>query len=514
MIGFKPFKTVLRGGSQLKDVADKAKTLAVVLTNKELESNPPEFYKKAMENDSFKEDLKRDKSAWIYHDNKRILLATHETKEDDTPAKTNKAARSLGVKIMQGMKAKKVKNAGFYLTNAFSHENVNHFINSSILMNYQYSLKEDVFDKETTEDEKAEKSQKPVLLESLDFFKEQAVTQAEQSETDFVITSSNCTLFGRDIINTRGSVAHPEFMEERIRELAEGKHGIVELHVVKGKELETQGLNLFYNVGKGASKEPRLITVHYRGNPSSNTNDFAIIGKGLTFDSGGLNLKPTGFIEDMFCDKGGTVATMGALKGVIELKLPINVAFAFGIAENAIDAKSYKPGDVIKSLKGITVEIGNTDAEGRLVLADTMTFTQKRYKPKFMVDLATLTGACMVALGHNTSGLFTNDDAFLNTVKNAGDSVFEDFWQLPIKEEHRETIKGETGNISNSGKDRYGGASSAAAFLENFVEKDTKWVHWDIAGPAYLKKPNFPMPSQGTGFGIQTLLKMMRDYKA
>ena len=415
---------------------------------------------------------------------------------------------------MQGLRAKKVKNAGFYLSNEFSHENVNHFINSSILMNYQYSLKEDVFEKETTEEEKAEKSQKPLLLESLDFFKEQAVSQAEQTDTDFVITSSNWTLYGRDIINTRGSVANPEFMEERIRELAEGKQGIKEFNVVKGKDLKDQGLNLFYNVGKGASKDPRLITVHYKGNPSSDLNDFAIVGKGLTFDTGGLNLKPTGYMEDMYMDKGGTVATMGALKGVMELKLPINAVFAFGIAENALDARSYKPGDIIKSLKGITVEIGNTDAEGRLVLADTMTYTQRRYTPKYMVDLATLTGACVVALGTNTCGLFTNDDTFLNTFKNAGDSVFEDYWQLPIKDEHRETIKGETGNISNSGKDRYGGASSAAAFLENFVEKDTKWIHCDIAGPAYLKKPNFPMPSHGTGFGIQTLLKLMKEYKA
>ena len=205
---------------------------------------------------------------------------------------------------------------------------------------------------------------------------------------------------------------------------------------------------------------------------------------------------------------------MGALKGIIELELPLNVAFSFGIAENSIDAKSYKPGDILTSLKGLTVNIGNTDAEGRLVLADTITWTTSKFNPNYLVDLATLTGACVVALGNTTGGLFTNDDEFVKRMKDAGDSVYEDLWHLPIQDEHREAIKGDIANISNTGKGRYGGASSAAAFLECFVEKETKWVHCDIAGPAYLDKPFHPMPAHGTGFGIQTLLKMFRDHKS
>lgn len=325
--------------------------------------------------------------------------------------------------------------------------------------------------------------------------------------------SALCTLYGRDLINTRGSVANPDFMEERIREIAGDCTSVKEIHMIKGEELHAQGLNMFYAVGKAATSAPRLITVHYKGNPNKEETDFAIVGKGLTFDSGGLDLKPSPYMLDMYCDKAGSVATLGALKGAIELKLPVNVAFAFGIAENAIDSKSYKPGDILKSLKGITAEIGNTDAEGRLVLGDTMTFTQRRYKPKYMVDLATLTGAIVVSLGESTAGLFTNDEEFMKTVKKAGDTVFESYWPMPINQEHRDSIKGDVANISNTGKTRYGGSSTAAAFLENFVEKDVKWVHCDIAGPAYLKKPFNPMPSHGTGFGIQTLLRLLKDYQ-
>jgi leucyl aminopeptidase len=158
-------------------------------------------------------------------------------------------------------------------------------------------------------------------------------------------------------------------------------------------------MNLFYNVGKAATSEPRCVTVLYKGNPESDEVDIAFVGKGLTYDTGGLNLKPTGAIEDMYYDKAGACAVMGALHGTFELGIKKNVVFAMGFAENAIDSKSYKPLDIIKSMKGLTVEIGNTDAEGRLVLADTFTFVQKEYKPKKLVNLATLTGAIMVALG-------------------------------------------------------------------------------------------------------------------
>ena len=169
-------------------------------------------------------------------------------------------------------------------------------------------------------------------------------------------------------------------------------------------------MNLFWNVGKGAVSSPRCMIIDYRGNPESDKVDVALVGKGLTFDTGGLNLKPTRFIEDMHLDKGGACAVMGALHGTLELELKKNIVFVMALAENAIGAGVYKPGDIIQSLKGHTVEVGNTDAEGRLVLADAITYTCRAYQPEKLIDIATLTGSIMVALGEETAGLFSNDD--------------------------------------------------------------------------------------------------------
>lgn len=231
-----------------------------------------------------------------------------------------------------------------------------------------------------------------------------------------------------------------------------------------------------------------------------------MVGKGVTFDTGGLNLKPTGFMEDMYGDKGGACAVIGALHGCLELRPKKNILFAVGLAENAIDARSYKPGDIITSMKGLTVEIGNTDAEGRLVLADCFTYVQQEFKPKTMINLATLTGACLVALGHDTAGLFSNSDQLSEELLKSSEATFEPLWRLPINEEHHEAMKGKFSDLNNMGSTRYGGASQAAAFLERFVDKSTNWAHLDIAGPAIRKSAKPPMCADGTGFGTQLLL--------
>lgn len=298
-------------------------------------------------------------------------------------------------------------------------------------------------------------------------------------------------------------------MEAEVRKLVEGQKSIKDFRVVKGQQLVDLGMNLFYAVGQSATSEPRCVTVFYQGNPATKDIDIAFVGKGLTYDTGGLNLKPTGSIEDMYYDKAGACAVMGALKGALELGIKKNVVFAMGFAENAIDAKSYKPMDIIKSMKGLTVEIGNTDAEGRLVLADTFTFVQKEYKPKKLVNLATLTGAIMVALGNETAGIFSNDENFAQEIKKNGKDVFEQYWHMPITNESKEAIKGAAADISNSGKSRWGGSSKAAAFLEKFIEKDVKWCHLDIAGAGNIAGAKAPICPDGNGFGTQTMLQYL-----
>lgn len=280
------------------------------------------------------------------------------------------------------------------------------------------------------------------------------------------------------------------------------------------------GMNLFYQVGKGAQSAPRCILVHYEGDKErSGVVDAALIGKGLTFDTGGLNLKPTRFIEEMHLDKGGACAVMGALKGCLDLKLTKNVVFVMALAENAIGREVYKPGDIVKSLKGLTVEVGNTDAEGRLVLADAITYTCREFEPKSVIDIATLTGSVMVALGEETAGLFSNNDQLAQTLSKAGDETGEALWRMPIAKEHREGIKRDVADLNNCGKSRYADASSAAAFLQRFlekskidnkdddssqVEKEPAWAHLDIAGTCIDKS------GQCTGFGTGILLEYIR----
>ena len=314
--------------------------------------------------------------------------------------------------------------------------------------------------------------------------------------------------------NTRGSEADPEWMEKQMRELVEKANckQVKEVRCLMAKDLRGLGMDLFYSVGKAAESEPRCVMVNYQGNPDSDEIELALVGKGVTYDTGGLNLKPTGYMEDMFGDKGGACAVLGALHGTLELQPKKNIVFAIGLAENAIDSKSYKPGDIIKSMKGYTVEIGNTDAEGRLVLADTFTYVQKEFKPKQMINLATLTGACMVALGGDTAGLFSNDDSLSENLVKSGQRTFEPLWRLPIMDEHREAMKGKQSDLNNSGTKRYGGASQAAAFLEKFVEKDVKWAHLDIAGPAMRTAAKPPSCVNSTGFGAQLLLDYITKY--
>ena len=243
-------------------------------------------------------------------------------------------------------------------------------------------------------------------------------------------------------------------------------------------------MDLLYAVGQSAEDEARCVIVNYQGDPDSSEVHLALVGKGVTYDTGGLNLKLADGMFSMFGDKNGACAVLGALYGTLQLKPKKNIIFSVGLAENAIDSKSYKPGDIIKSMKGYTVEIGNTDAEGRLVLADQMTYVQKEFAPNQMIDLATLTGAAKVALGLETGALFSNDDQLAENLISSGQRNFEAVWRLPITDEHRNNMRRTQSDLSNMSKTPFGGSCTAAAFLENFVEKGTKWAHFDISGPA------------------------------
>jgi leucyl aminopeptidase len=274
-------------------------------------------------------------------------------------------------------------------------------------------------------------------------------------------------------------------------------------------EIIRHGMTLLAAVNAASDEEPRFIHLSYVPKLKKKVPRLVFVGKGLTFDAGGLSIKPAKSMETMKCDMAGGAATLAIVIAAARLKLPVEVHGVIPATDNVIGGKAFKPGDVYRTLDGKTVEVLNTDAEGRLILADALTYARK-LQPTLLVDHATLTGACMVALGQWRAGLYaTSDedrDRYLAAAKVAGEA----FWALPLDEDLKETIKSPIADIKNTG-DGYGGSIAAALFLREFVG-DSRWVHLDIAGPAFLAAPHGIAPKGGTGFGVRTALELIKSY--
>ena len=320
--------------------------------------------------------------------------------------------------------------------------------------------------------------------------------------------NSNVNLV-RDLVNENASVITPQKLESIVKKFI-AKHKL-KSRILDEKKIQKENLNLIYNVGKGSANPPRLIIVEYRGNPKSKEKT-ALVGKGITFDSGGLNIKPTNYIETMKLDMGGAATVFGTFKTAVELKIKKNLVLVMGCAENAVDANSYKPGDVVESYSKKTVEVANTDAEGRLVLADCLSYVQKHYKPTHIIDLATLTGACLISLGPSLIGIMGNDSQMKKEMFESGELTGDRGWELPIHDEHREMDKSKVADIRNYGG-KYAGTITAGAFLEFFIEKDVKWVHFDIAGAAFVEKPHHQKYNgiHATGIGVRLLIDYLQN---
>lgn len=314
--------------------------------------------------------------------------------------------------------------------------------------------------------------------------------------------------FARDLVNDNADVTHAAFLESQLRRLVKG-HPRIRLEILGEKALKKKGLNLHLAVNKASQYPPKLMIVRYHGLPAK--KEFvALIGKGITYDTGGLNLKPTGSMETMRCDMSGAAAILGTLKNAIALNVKKNVIFVAAIAENAIGSGAYKPGDVIRSYDGKTVEIANTDAEGRLVLADAISYIRKNYKPSKIVDIATLTGACSVALGHDYSGLMTNDDTLAEIFLKCGYETDDRLWRLPLYPELRDQLKSQYADLKSTGLPRgVGGTISAAEFLRQFAG-ETPWAHLDIAGTAFVESAGRLYFNYGaTGSGVRLLTEFL-----
>ncbi|WP_020674844.1 leucyl aminopeptidase [Geopsychrobacter electrodiphilus] len=308
----------------------------------------------------------------------------------------------------------------------------------------------------------------------------------------------------RDLVNQPGNTKSPLFLAEAAQKIAR-EQGL-KCTLLDKVELEKQGFGALLGVAQGSLRDPYLIVLEYHGG-TKDERPVALVGKGVVFDAGGISLKPSDKMDEMKMDMAGGAAVLGAIQAVAELKLPVNLVAVVPAVENLPSGSAYRPGDILRSLSGKTIEVMNTDAEGRLILADALTWVGK-FNPRVVIDLATLTGACIVALGHHASAVLGNHEGLIRELIKAGERCGDRLWQLPLWDEYNAQIKGDFGDIKNTGG-RPAGTITAAAFLKQFAEKYT-WAHLDIAGTAWSDKGSPGEPKGGTGVGVRVLVEYLR----
>ncbi len=322
----------------------------------------------------------------------------------------------------------------------------------------------------------------------------------------------------RDLVNMPPNDLYPEAYAKIIKD--ELKPLGVDVEILDDKKMAKMGMGAILAVGKGSERKPRMVIMRWNGNAKKSDKKpadapIAFVGKGVTFDTGGISLKPGAGMDEMKMDMGGSACVVGLMKTLAIRQSKANVVGVVGLAENMPSHNAYRPGDILTSYSGKTIEVLNTDAEGRLVLADCLTHVQKEFKPKFIVDLATLTGAMMVALGHEYCGTFVNKDGFWTEMENASKVSGEKLWRMPLDEVWSKEVESEVADIQNLGKSRYAGACTAAAFLGHFIDKDRTWAHMDIAGTAWRKSDQPTVPKFGSGFGVRVLNELVaKNYES
>ncbi|AHB09379.1 leucyl aminopeptidase [Zymomonas mobilis] len=314
-------------------------------------------------------------------------------------------------------------------------------------------------------------------------------------------------LFTRMLVTEPGNKLYPETFVEQCKSLTDLG---IEIEILDEKALEKAGMGALLGVAQGSARAPRLLALRWNGTGKADSRPVAFVGKGVTFDSGGISLKPGAGMEGMKWDMGGAGAVVGAMKALALRKAKADVIGVCGLVENMPDANAQRPGDVVKTMSGQTVEVINTDAEGRLVLCDVLTWVQQKYKPEVVVDLATLTGAMIITLGHEYGGLFSNCDKLADNLLKAGQKSGDGLWHLPMGDAYDKLLESHIADMKNVGP-RYGGSITAAQFLKRFIEKDVRWAHLDIAGMVWADKAASFWDKGATGFGVRLLNQFISD---
>ena len=315
------------------------------------------------------------------------------------------------------------------------------------------------------------------------------------------------SFFARDLVSEPGNILHPDEYAKRLSSLK--KYGL-KINIYDEKKLKKLGMNALLGVGQGSIRGSYLVTMEWNG-AKNNSNPLAFVGKGVCFDTGGYSLKPAKFMEDMTYDMAGSATVVGLMINLAMRKAKVNAVGVVGLVENMVSGNAQRPGDIVKSFSGKTIEILNTDAEGRLVLADALTFTEKKFKPKFIIDLATLTGAIIVSLGSEYAGLFSNDDKLSKQLLMAGEKVDEKLWRMPLHKNFDKLINSKNADMQNINYVGGAGSTTAAQFLQRFILNKTSWAHLDIAGMAFSKYGGALNSGGATGYGIRLLNKLIED---
>jgi len=314
--------------------------------------------------------------------------------------------------------------------------------------------------------------------------------------------------FARDLVSEPANVIYPESLAAEAKKLEDLG---VEVEILDEKKLAKLGMGALLGVAQGSARPPRLVILHYQGRGTKDEAPVAFIGKGVTFDSGGISIKPSGGMEDMKWDMAGSAVVIGLIRALAARKAKVNAVGIVGLVENMPSGTAQRPGDIVKSMSGQTIEVLNTDAEGRLVLADALWYCQDRFKPRLMIDLATLTGAIVVALGSENAGLFSNNDELAERIAAAGKSVGETVWRLPLADAYDRMLDSDAADMRNVTNDRGAGSITAAQFLQRFVN-EVPWAHIDIAGVTWTKKDAPTVPKGATAFGVRLLDRLVADH--
>ena len=437
------------------------------------------------------------------------LLKTSDLKKNIFVYEVNSKKKIILISIKNKFKTSDIENLGAEFYGRVNHGKKNeYFINSDSIETKQINflayflhgmkLKSYEFNKYKTKKESRlisiniiGKKNKPTTLTQLKF--------KALEEGNF---------YARDLVSEPGNILHPDEYAKRLNSLK--KDGL-KINIYDKKKLKKLGMNALLGVGMGSIRGSYLVTIEWNG-AKNNSKPLAFVGKGVTFDTGGYSLKPARFMEDMTYDMAGSAAVVGLMKSLAIRKSKINAVGVVGLVENMVSGVAQRPGDIVKSYSGKTIEVLNTDAEGRLVLADALTFTEKKFKPKFIVDLATLTGAIIVCLGSEYAGLFSNDDKLSNQILNAGQKVEEKLWRMPLHKNYDKLMDSKNADVQNINYVGGAGSTTAAQFLQRFIINKTPWAHLDIAGMAFSKYGGALNSRGATGFGVRLLNQLVEDY--